>query len=289
MKHSTYILAILVLSLSVTSVHAATQLQKIRVEQGETLPITTNIGPQPGSVSEIAVSYEIPELKFYEFLKHPKPRTSVVTDQITFDMPPGIYLMDIQVWVNKKVVRSQQLFVEVTEQGAPKYVPTTNTNQSVNKTTQKPVVKYNDVSVFSIPPIPDVTAGTTFIMPVTITGKGTYQLEIPKLSFASYEVPGPITVEKSETASVLIHIDKNAKPGTYSIPVRAGNYETTVRIRIIQYTSPNNWFWLIPIGIVLVLLGIILILTTRKKNDDLPPPRPPQERQPESGELISYY
>lgn len=133
----------------------------------------------------------------------------------------------------------------------------------------------------TIPAVPDVTAGQTVLMPITVSGSGTYEINIPQLSFATYEAPSSVYVQGQSVVQVKLHINDDAQRGFYAVPIQVGSDYTIAKVRVISYVKDSQefklWILLIPLGIILIAAGIVMMLRSK-----------PKRKQPE-GDLITYY
>jgi hypothetical protein len=251
-------------------------VQDISVESGEPFVIESRLGP--GRYTELSADYSIDEINFHHRDTVTRPEEPVIASELAIQAPEGSYIMQVSIYANKGFVRTDEVVVTIVG-------TTTEKNNRTNRTRpQEPVQPVSKFSV-TIPPITDLTPGSVFVMPVQIKGNGTLQLEIPRLPFGTYEVPGPVTVENELTVPVLIRIDQKAEPGTYAIPVTAGDATTSARVRIIKYKQTDYSWMLIPLGIILLLIGLFVLFNRRRGGPELPPPQRPKE----DGELITYY
>jgi hypothetical protein len=264
-----------------TSVSAA---REITVESGETVLLATDTRAEL-PVSRVSIDYSIPETDFQYYFQETWPDSEVISEELTFNLRPGNYRMDIVATVERTVTRREQVIVHVVpnerqrrEWGLDEPVAAQNTtNRTTPRTGPQPRI--------TIQRIPDVTPGTTILIPVTITGTGEYQIEVPQLPFGTHEVQGPVFVNGSATIPILLHVSERATPGTYTIPVHVGDQEASVRIRIIKYTTQKNYLWLlIPLGIIIIILGVFLLLNQRRKQ--MPPPKRTTDNDKD---LITYY
>jgi len=258
----TYLIAALITVASVAAI------QEVSVAQGGSLDFQNSVLVQ-GQLVRSTIAYSIPEVGFFQTFEDSNYPPVVQTDTLTFNIPPGDYTLNIVIEANSEVISRSQVLVHVLAKQTSKQTVVVPAQPSVPRAP----------SAITIPAIPDTTPGTTLVIPVTITGSGSYQLEIPKLAFGSYEMPSQVYVNGEYTVPVLLRVDKTAAPGIYVIPVTAGGESTSVRIRIIKYVGESYWWLLIPIAAVLIIVGALLILTQRTRT------RPPKE----DGELITYY
>jgi hypothetical protein len=265
------------LALALFCISAVTALEELTITQGDTLLLVTDTHVR--NPSSISADYEIPALHFAYYTKDTNPTSSSIEQPIGLAAPPGQYIMTVTLTVNEQFLRQDKFIIRV--------IADRETQEQQQNTTreQTPVVAPKKVV---IDPIPDVTPGTTLVIPLRITGNGTYELRIPPLSFATYEVPRPITVNGTGTTSVLLHIRSDAKPGTYSIPINASGEVTTAQVRVIKYVQPaKGYSWLIPLGVGIFIIGVLLIFLLRMNKKRPQPPK--RDDDTEKSDLITYY
>lgn len=272
------ILIAIIALLAITSVNA---LQQITVARGQGVTLDIDTGAR-GVYFETGAQYSIPEIGFANVVKDTNPQSAIITQTLQFDIPAGNYVLQIDTEVDQQQTRHEEIALTITD--------SQNTVLQTNSTISMPQAPVEPSAQISIPAIPDLEAGETFVVPVTITGNGVYEIQIPKLDYATYEVPSQITVNGQTTIPVLVHINTNAKPGTYVLEASAGGDSASTRIRIIEYTTRNNNISgiLFGVGILLILAGVLLIafFFIRGKGSE-PRPKKPTDNSPE--ELITYY
>lgn len=247
----------------------------ITVDEGETVVLTANTGSTQ-STDAIAAEFSIPRTDINHYITQNNPTSPIIRQPVTFDLEPGDYEMTIRTWVNDRVTNYDTLDVTVRDR--------TPQREETTAAPRGPQARIH------IEPIPDTMAGSTFIMPVRISGNGEFMIEIPRLTFAIYEVPGPVYVNGTSVVPVLLHIDEDAEPGTYTIPVRVGDEQTSARLRIIRYqdNESNLWWILIPVGIIILIAGVLLLLS--RNRHERGPGRTHEPTEPaDDKELISYY
>jgi hypothetical protein len=260
------------LILVLISLSAAYALPAVEVEQGEAIIVQVDTHARRGAT--IAADFSIKELGYNHRITRTHTGSSIIEDELRINAEPGTYILDVQLYVNHAFVRKETMAVTVLGEGD-------------ERTTTPPRVRAPaPQGTITIAPVPDVTPGTTLVLPVKITGNGTYELVLPKLDFATYEVPAPVTVRNEATTSILLHIREDAQPGTYTIPVSAGGEETSVRVRVIKYAGEKDYSLLIVLGVFLILIGVLAIILLRRRHDD---ERAPPRTDNDKSELITYY
>jgi hypothetical protein len=310
--------------------HAA--LQTMTIDSGDPFTITTDTGFHIGKVSEIAATYDIPDLAFHDQVVIPNPTIGTISRSLTVSAPQGAYMLTVSVYVNKKLQREEQVLLTVLPPGtraqnpgsvvsgpglkpvqAPPGAPSTPTYQPAPTSPSSPTYQPPKPSSGTqtspqaltraqvmIAPIPDVEAGTDIVVPVLVRGEGTYSVALPTLVFATYNVADSLTVHGENTVPVLLHINPDAQPGVYALPIQVGDASVTTRVRIIAYHRTSLSWLLVPVGIILVILGILLLFQMRRDKPDQPrAPKPPRKDEyseavarkqtSEDGELITYY
>lgn len=206
---------------------------------------------------------------------------------------PGTYPLYTTVTVNGNVVYQVRNDVQALPGPGSTTVTTANT---VPPASNAPATNPS----ITIPAIPDLTPGTTFVMTVTVRGSGTFDLEIPEFALGTYEAPSQVTVQGMTTVPVLIHVDPHAAPGYYTVPVYVADQTASARVHVIVYHEAIiPWQTVVIAGIILIVLGLIIIFALRG-DGGRPGARPPNrprdnsqlgtrtEKNPE-GELITYY
>ena len=290
-------LTLLITILAVLTAGAAfAATQAINIESGDTITVTSQAGFHLGKVSELAVTYTISDLGFYHQVVEKDPKDDTITQDLHIDAPQGTYILTTKLYVNSKLSKTEELFVTVLPDGTlgspnqPSQPNTGTPNNPANPATPTPI-PVGPRPTITIPRIPDVEAGSSFVVPVTIQGKGTYELTIPRLEFGTYDIPPYVIVDGENTVGVLLHIDEYATPGIYTLTIGAGGEQATTRIRIIQYHQENFWWLLIPAGILLIILGILLFFQTKRQKPYEPvrPQKPQSGPNENTGDIITYY
>jgi hypothetical protein len=272
----------LYLAAAFLALSGAFALQEVTVASGQSIRVSdTILATDP--IEQLTTTYRILGTDYEEVFSSRNPRSAIVSHTLLIDVAPGTYVLEATYDINEGIRKRTELLLHVTQgnYGAPAYQPSKTGGQ---KTSTAPFIFESGTVI--IPAIPDVTPGETIVLPVTIKGKGTYTIEIPKLTFATYEAPLTVIVDGERTLPVLVHIDSDATPGTYVIPVRVNGDESDVRVRIIKYRSATPLWPLLFAGLVLVIIGAVLIaLATSKRKEQgrgrIAPPNEP--------ELITYY
>ena len=282
------LVALLCVSATIPAVLAADVIAPgtptITVTQGNTVTISVDASfGTDANANEITVS--VPGINYYRNLALSNSDSPRLVDSFIVTAVPGSYAMSVRIGRDGQTLRFTQYALIVlppnTQQNG---MSTTNAivfNSQSNATTQ--------INTIKIDPIPDMFAGESFVLPVTITGNGDYTIEIPNLGFARYELPNPVTISGTMTVPVLIQLKDDVAPGTYMIPVSVAGQTATARIRIIAYHEEAP-AWLIPVGIALIIIALILLLVRLTPMSRTPPRSPPkQPRDDESEKLITYY
>jgi hypothetical protein len=262
------------------------------VEAGEPFLIKTP-AYSTERVREMSVDYRIPGTTFNHRTVENVLFQPYIEEQLILQLPPGTYQLFRRVVVNDRVTAQLRDNIIVVRKGelAEHEDPTeTRTSRQTNRTTASTADQDRPaLPGISISPIPDVEAGTSLLIPVTVSGSGTLPIQLPTLAIGTYETPSSITVDGTDSFVILLHIDEDAQPGTYNIPVRVGDEETTIRVRVIKFVQPG-----IPLWVILTVLGVIIfailavLFTQRRPPRDEPPFEPPRERH-HSDDLITYY
>jgi hypothetical protein len=258
-------LAFLLVALAIVGTAAALDL-----EPGQPVSVTTEL--PAGRYESLSVEYLIPETGFAHERAIADGERSVTT-RLQPNLDIGTYELIVLTKADRRVVEEEAIPLRV---GRPRATQNATPNASANRTqTSAPR------TTITIPAIPDVLPGSTFVIPVTISGAGRYELTVPALTFGTYEVPPAVNVNGTRTVPVLVHIDERAGPGLYAVPISANNESVTARVRVIKYREQNLLWLLIPLGILLVIAGATMIFLSRRQQ----PPR----RNDKSDELITYY
>lgn len=266
------------LAMALLVLGSAVAIQEITVASGDTIRISdTILATDP--ITSLTTTYRILGTDFVKTFSTKDPRSAIVTHTFSVDVPQGDYVLLVTYDINEGIQKRTELLLNV----GPGTYRTPTPSKSVSTSTPKYTTFPDDTPV-TIPAIPDVTPGETIVMPVTIRGSGTYTIEIPKLSFATYEAPLTVVVDGERTLPVLIHIDANAAPGTYVIPVTVNGDAVDTRVRIIKYRQTTPLWPLLFAGLILVIIGAVLIALATSKQKARPRVSPPGEP-----ELITYY
>jgi nitrogen fixation-related uncharacterized protein len=220
-------------------------------------------------------------MRYVRALRQGANDESTLEDTFVADIAPGRYAMSVRVGRNGETLRFSQYTLEVRARGT-----TTPTTQVI--TVVPAPVAPESMRAIKINPIQDKLAGESFVLPVTISGTGTYTVEIPLLGFAHYEVPNPVHITNEETIPVLIRLHDNIAPGLYIIPITVGDETTSVRIRVIEYKGAST-AWLVPVGIALIIAAILILLLWSMQGKRYQPPRPPKTPENDDEKLITYY
>ena len=275
------ILGFLIIALCILATTTVAAAETITVTQGETVRIVIDARIR-GEANANELSVSVPAMRYVRALRQGANDESTLEDAFIADIAPGRYAMSVRVGRNGETLRFSQYTLVVRARG------TTPPTTQVVTITPAPVAP-ESMRAIKIDPIPDKLAGESFILPVTITGTGTYTVEIPLLGFAHYEVPNPVRITNEETIPVLIRLHDDITPGLYIIPITVGDETTSVRIRVIEYQGVNG-NWLIPVGIALIVAALlILLLWSFQNKHPHQPPRPPKTPENDDEKLITYY
>lgn len=285
--------ALLIVAVAICAASALAADQAINIESGDTITVSVDTGFHVGKVSEIAATYEIADLDFSDEVVVRDPKTGTITRDLTITAPQGTYLLLTTLYVNKKVSKTEEILLTVLPQGARSDAPgsvTTPPPSPPTTTLPQPTQPVGPRAQILIPRIPDIEPGTTFLVPVTIRGDGIYTVEVPRLDYGTYDVPEYVEVHGEKSFGILLHISPDATPGVYTFQVSSGADSASTRIRIIKYHRENYWWYLIPIGILLIILGILLLFQFKRKQPFEPRrPQPPKNDNDKPGDLITYY
>lgn len=275
------ILGFLIIALCILATTAVAAAETITVTQGETVRIVIDARIR-GEANANELSVSVPAMRYVRALRQGVNDASTLEDTFVADIAPGRYSMSVRVGRNGETLRFSQYTLEVRARG------TTTPTTRVITIIPAPVAP-ESMRAIKIDPIPDKLAGESFVLPVTITGTGTYTVEIPLLGFAHYEAPNPARITNEETIPVLIRLHDDIAPGLYIIPITVGDETTSVRIRVIKYNSTNA-NWLIPVGVALIVAALLILLLWSFQNKrQHQPPRPPKTPENDDEKLITYY
>lgn len=278
MAHRT-ILGFFIIALCVLATSMVVAAETITVTQGETVRIVVDARIPGGNANELSVS--VPAMNYVRALRQGVNEETTLEDSFVADIAPGRYAMSVRVGRNGETLRFSQYTLEVRARGTT--MPTSQTITLI----PAPVAR-ESMRAIEIDPIPDKFPGESFVLPVTITGTGTYTIEIPRLGFAHYEAPNPVRIDGKETVPVLIRLHDDISAGMYIIPVTVGDETTSVRIRVIKYKTLST-DWLVPAGIALIIIALVILFLWAMPNARYQPPRPPKTPENKDEELITYY
>ncbi len=266
------------------------------VVQGERLTLRTD-AYSDDTLWQLSVDYRILGTSFNHRTQLSYPLYPWIDDSVVLDVAPGTYPLYRRVTANDQVSAQLRDTIKVLPRGSKVETPQTSSGSTKGGQAAKPNPAAAPVEQrITIPPIPDVEAGTTFLFPLTISGKGTYAISLPTLGIGTYEAPASVSVDGTKTVNILLHIAENANPGTYTFPLVVGDETIPLRVRVIQYRTQTTQTipWWIPVALVLILAIVIFLLLALRTRGSQPPryrePRDPPHTPPtKDEELITYY
>lgn len=262
---------------------SATLAAEFTIESGEALHVSTDAYTNE-RIAQLAVDYRVLGSSFNHRTQESWPLQPFIDEYLVLNLPPGTYPFYRRVEVNDRVVAQLRDTIVVLPPGSLPEDEAAEPSDAESEANTTETVKEGII----VPPIPDVEAGTSIMLPITVSGKGTYSIQLPTLAIGTYQAPSTVTVDGTETINILLHIDEDAQPGTHSVPVRIGDEQINLRVRVIRYVPERAQVpaWLILVVLAVVILAVLLILFTRRGRE---PPRAPRERNQTDEDLITYY